>query len=172
MRAVARALRVGDRRTLLVATRPRELAALLRVARGRRQVVEHGTATGWTAIALALADPDRRVATYDPVEVPHRQSYLALVPPSVRQRIELVARPAQEPLADHAGTELLFLDGTHQRDELVRDFGLWQPLLAPGAVVALHDYDDPSWPGVTEAVHDLGLQGEGHGHLFVARTPL
>ncbi len=131
--------------------------------------MEHGTATGWAAIALALDDPRRRVATYDPVDIPHRGSYLALVPDSVRARIELVARPGHQPLGHHAGTELLFLDGPHQRAELVRDFSVWRDLLAPGALVAFHDYDDPGWPGVNEAVRDLGLTGEAYGHLFVAQ---
>jgi hypothetical protein len=56
----------------------------------------------------------------------------------------------------------------HQRAELVRDFKLWRGLLTPDARVAFHDYGDPGWPGVAEAVNDLGLTGEAVGSLFVS----
>jgi predicted O-methyltransferase YrrM len=170
LRAVVLALRLGDRDSLRVVCRPRELSALLRAARGRRRVVEHGTATGWSAIALALSDPARRVASYDPAEIRHRDRYLALVPESVLARIELVPRPGEQPLEDHAGTELLFLDGPHKRSELVHDFTVWRKLLAPEALVAFHDFHDPAWPGVAEAVRELRLAGHAVGHLFVARV--
>ena len=169
-RALLLALRLGDAHSLKISSRPRELAALLRAARGRIRVVEHGTATAWAAIALALEDPRRQVTTYDPEQVLHRERYLSLVPASVRSRIELVALPAERPLEHHANTELLFLDGPHQRAELVRDFNAWRDRLAPGALVAFHDYDDPDWPGVAEAVRDLALTGNSCGHLFVARV--
>jgi len=169
-RALLLALRLRDSNSLKIASRPRELAALLRAARGRTRVVEHGTATAWAAIALALENPRRHVATYDPEQVPHRARYLALVPASVRSRIELVSRPGEQPLDHHVNTELLFLDGPHRRAELVRDFTAWRHRLAPGALVAFHDYDDPDWPGVAEAVRDLALTGDACGRLFVARV--
>jgi predicted O-methyltransferase YrrM len=168
LRALLLALLIRDGTSLGISTRPRELAALLRAARGRRRVVEHGTATAWTATALALTDPRRRVASYDPFEVAHRDRYMGLVPESVRERIELVRRPGHEPLSHHAGTELLFMDGVHQRGELLRDFAVWRDLLAPDALVAFHDYGDPQWPGVAEAVRELRLAGRAHGRLFVA----
>jgi hypothetical protein len=84
LRAVVLALRLRDWQSLRISSRPRELGALLTAARGRKRVVEHGTATGWAAVALALAEPDRRVATYDPFEVEHRERYLDLAPASAR----------------------------------------------------------------------------------------
>ena len=42
-------------------------------------------------------------------------------------------------------------------------------MLSPGGVIAFHDYDDEDYPGVTEAVRELGLQGEARGHLYVWR---
>src|ERR1700691_5676695 len=57
----------GDQFSLVSATRPDDLAVLLKLAQNRRRVVELGTGTGWTAIALALADAEREVITYVPI---------------------------------------------------------------------------------------------------------
>jgi hypothetical protein len=58
-RALFVAVTTGDTFSLRSAAAPGQLAILLRLARGRRRVVELGTATGWTAAAFALADPAR-----------------------------------------------------------------------------------------------------------------
>src|ERR1700730_5371350 len=60
-RARRRARRGGDDFSLESAARPTELAELLKLAGDRRRVVELGTGTGWSAIALALAQPTRKV---------------------------------------------------------------------------------------------------------------
>lgn len=38
---------------------------------------------------------------------------------------------------------LLFIDGDHDYESVARDFQLWSPHLAPGAVLAFHDYAHP-----------------------------
>ena len=57
----------GDAFALQAASRPSDVRALLRLARGRRTVVELGTATGWTTASLVAADKARTVTSYDPV---------------------------------------------------------------------------------------------------------
>jgi predicted O-methyltransferase YrrM len=74
---------------LVSATRPADTQILIGLARGCSRIVELGTATGWTAITLALDDPERRVVSYDVLSrAPER--YLKLVPRDVRDRIDLV----------------------------------------------------------------------------------
>jgi predicted O-methyltransferase YrrM len=167
-----RARRLAKRRGhawgLEAATRGGDVAELLRLARGRRQVVELGTGPGWTAIALALADPERRVTTYDPVVHDHRDVYLALAP-GAAERIEFVAAPGVE--ARGEGVELLFVDSTHEREPTLAEFAAWRPRLAPGATVAFHDYEHPDFPGVRAAVEELGLDGERRGGMFVWSVP-
>lgn len=166
-RARRLARRRGHEWGLQAATHGGDLAELLRLARGRRRVVELGTGPGWTAIALALDDPDRRVVTYDPVEHEHRAEYLALAP-RARERIEWVA--AEGASGAGASTEpvdLLFVDSTHEREPTLAEFAAWRPRLAPGAVVAFHDYGHPDFPGVEEAIRELGLEGERRGGMFV-----
>jgi predicted O-methyltransferase YrrM len=169
-RADAQARQHDDEFSLVSATRPAELAALLELAAQRRQVVELGTATAWTTISLALADPERRVVSYDPVAHPTRGQYLDLVGADVRGRMELRERSeADGPQAGDPPVELLFVDSTHDRESVLRTVPVWRPALAPGAIVAFHDYDHPQFPGVREAIEELGLEGEPRGGLFVWR---
>src|SRR3954467_7346591 len=65
-RAMLRAQRLGADWALQSSTRPADVAELLRLARGRRRAVELGTATGWTAGALLLAEPERRLPPSPP----------------------------------------------------------------------------------------------------------
>jgi SAM-dependent methyltransferase len=160
--------RIGDVFSLRAVTKPRELVPLLRAAGDSELVVEIGTGTAWTTIALALARPGRRVVSLDPVRRRRkRRRYLALVDPSVAARVELVHGAGHEVPADIDGVDFLFIDGAHDRDSTLATFQAWRPRLRPGATVAFHDYDNPRWPGVSEAVRDLGLRGRVHHHLFV-----
>ena len=143
------------------------MAELRRLARGRRNVVELGTGPGWTALALALADRRRRVTTYDPVVHDHRYEYAALAGDAA-ERVCWVTAPGTE--AEGEDVDLLFVDSTHEREPTVAEFRAWQPRLAPGAVVAFHDYDHPAFPGVRDAVEALGLSGEVRGGMFVTRV--
>ena len=74
------AARVGDGRALAAATHPLPLALILRWARGRHSAAEIGSCAGWTALALAAADPARRVVTVEPLPHSGLDRYRALVP--------------------------------------------------------------------------------------------
>jgi predicted O-methyltransferase YrrM len=167
-----RAREVGDDFSLASASPPADVARILRLARGAREVVEVGTGTAWTTIALALDHDDRRVVSYDPIAWEHRPRYLELVPADVRERIELVegfgepgAGGRTEPV------DFLFIDSSHDRAETVATFRAWEPHLAPGAVVAFHDYGHPDYPGVAEAIVELGLDGGADDEIYVWRAP-
>jgi len=164
-RAMLRAARLGDDWALQSSTRPGDVAALLRLAGGRRNAVELGTATGWTAGALLLAEPERRLASYDPVEREHRAAYLALLPAAARERLTLVKAPGHD--ARGEDVDLLFVDSSHDRDATVAEVRAWQPRLAPGALVVLHDYGNPAYPGVADAVAELALDGRPQAGMYV-----
>jgi predicted O-methyltransferase YrrM len=167
-RARGRARRDADRFSLESAARPAELAKLLKLAGDRSSVVELGTGTGWSAIALALAQPTRKVISCDPVMRPEREAYLELAGSSARARIELREEPDDMgPRPGDPPVELLFIDSSHERAQTVAAVRAWRGALAPGAVVVFHDYGHPSYPGVREAVADLGLSGQESGGLFL-----
>lgn len=170
VRAWLTALRAGDRFTLDSATRPADVSRLLALARGHATTVELGTGTAWTTIALALADPARRVVSYDPEVRSQRERYLRLVASADRARIELRAGSAEDvqPAAESVG--FLFIDCSHDRETTAAAFTAWRPAMAPGGVVVFHDYDHPRYPGVREAVEQLGLRGTSSRGVFIWRV--
>src|SRR5204862_7666192 len=129
------------------------------LARGGREGVELGTGTAWTAISLALADPGRRVTTFDPIVRPERRAYLELAGPRARARIELRDEPGDRGPGDLRGVDLLFVDSSHEREGTIREFEAWRRALAAGAVVAFDDYGHPDFPGVRRAIEPAGLAG-------------
>ncbi len=170
LRARVVALRAGDPFSLSSATRPRNLALLLQLARGRRRVVELGTGTGWTALALALDDPGRQVTTFDTTVREQRRRYAALAG-AAADRVTFVDEAGISGPRDGRAVELLYIDSSHERQPTVDEFAVWHPVLAPGAAVVFDDYDHPVYPGVREAVAELGLVGEQRGTLFVWVKP-
>jgi predicted O-methyltransferase YrrM len=170
-RARQLAWRTDDLFSLVSVTRPEDMRLLLESARGRRRVVELGTATAWTAITLALDDPQRYVATYDLLDRPERHRYLALIGPDVRSRITLVIGPGSSGPRDPEPVDLLYIDSSHEREETIAEVRAWQPYLRPGALVLFDDYAHPDYPGVRNAIEQLGIDGEQCGELFVHRHP-
>jgi predicted O-methyltransferase YrrM len=167
VRSRLRARRTGDVFSLTSATRPSDLATLLGLAGDRLNVVELGTGTAWTAAALAAADPRRRVTSFDPVARPERERYLALLGPAVRARVELIEAPGASGPQSGAAVDMLYIDSSHERDDVVAEFGAWTPVLASGSLVVLDDYGHATYPGVAQAVAALGLDGTARGTLFV-----
>jgi len=170
-RARRLAWQCGDGFSLSSVTRPADLRVLLGVARGARRVVELGTATGWTAISLALTDPAREVVSYDVLSREEPQRYLRLVDPSVRHRIELVIAAGATGPRDRRPVDLLYIDSSHQREETIAEVLAWRTSLRPGAAIVFDDFRHPHFPGVREAIAELSLEGEQHGTLFIHRVP-
>lgn len=60
------------------------------------------------------------------------------------------------------GISLLWLDGDHTYEGVSRDLRCWRPYLLPGAVVALHDSNDPKL-GPARLIDEI----VGHGEFSV-----
>jgi predicted O-methyltransferase YrrM len=153
-------------------TRPADTCALLELAAGSELVVELGTGTAWTAITLALADPHRRVVSYDIPDLSREigpQQYLALVEADVRARIELVVGPGAAGAEKSGMVDLLYIDSSHEREQTIQEVQAWSPNLGPGAAVIFDDYTNADFPGVREAIEQLGLGGEVRGNFFIYR---
>jgi predicted O-methyltransferase YrrM len=168
-RAHRLARKIGDEFSLASATRPEKLELILALARGRQRVAELGTATGWTAISLLLADSQRTVVTFDPIERPTRRLYLDLARGGVRERLSLNGVPGAEVRPDVQPVDFLYIDSSHDREETIAELEAWRPHLEPNATVVLDDFDHPEYPGVRDAVRQLELKGEQRQGLFIAR---
>src|SRR5262249_2280408 len=133
------------------------------------RVAEIGTGPGWTALALALADPSRRVVSFD-VEPRPAQLYARLAGGSARSRVTFVLASGEEgaPAADPV--DFLFIDSSHQYEETLATFNAWKPKLEQGALVVFHDYENPRYPGVSKAIANLGLRGNTAGGVFTWRN--
>ena len=167
--AGSEAERMGDGRALHEASAGASLAWILRSAQGCRQVAEIGTSAGWTAIALALADPHRQITTVDPFPHPHLDRYLALVPINVRERIRFIQGYGRDGPPLGLRVDFLFIDDDHQHDSVVEGFNAWRKSLAPGARVVFHDYHQVQ-PGVISAVSELGLRGKVRANMLLWRN--
>ena len=158
-------------------------------------MVEIGSWHGRTAIVLGLGGGrSRRVWTVDPFDevllaggsvaretdrmALHRNLGALHLHGNVVRTIhatseEAAALWAEERPLDRVG--LLFIDGDHRPEAVALDWRLWLPLLAPGALVALHD---ATWDGPRAVIEDAlrtgwrvwGLRAEGEG-LTVLEAP-
>lgn len=169
-RARLLARRTADPFSLVSATRPADLALLLRLVRDRGRVVELGTGTAWTALAFALADSRREVISYDPIARPERDRYMELVSSDVQARVQLISEPGSRGPASDEMIDLLYVDSSHSRQGTIEEIRAWRPVLRAGALVVFDDYTHGDYPGVREAVVELGLRGDQRGTLFVHRV--
>jgi predicted O-methyltransferase YrrM len=71
--------------------------------------------------------------------------------------------------------DLVFIDGSHEYEDVRSDLGSWLPLVRPGGIVALND---PFWLGVARAIRErLALGGSlrsprfEHNTLFFTYLP-
>ena len=67
--------------------------------------------------------------------------------------------------------DLLFIDGSHNYEDVLADFSGFFPHVVPGGLVAMHDVNNTDWPGVRQAWEErkhllraigyLGIMGYG-----------
>jgi hypothetical protein len=50
--------------------------------------------------------------------------------------------------------EMVFIDADHSKEGVLRDIDTAKRLLIKGGILCGHDYNEPDWPGVTEAVNE------------------
>ena len=161
----------GDEWARLSTQRATGVGNLLELARWKTNVVELGTASGWTAAALALADPRRAVSTFDPFDRPNRADYWALLDPSVRKRLKYFEEDGVKGAKRLKDVDFLFLDSSHDYEPTIAEFSAWRPRLVPGAIVVFDDFGHPDFPEVARAVRDLDLTGEVADGHFVWHAP-
>lgn len=132
-------------------TTDRERAALAARVAGRRRVVEIGVWHGvTTALLRGAMAADGVLWAVDPFP-PGRLGF-SLQRPIARHEVgrsangrvrwvRTTGETAAEAYRADAGepVELIFIDGDHTYEGLLRDWRAWSPLIGPGGLVCLHD---------------------------------
>ena len=153
-----RGVPVGDD-GLLVSTSltPNEAGALARLAAGR-DVLEVGSAFGFSACVMALAGA-KHVTAVDPHEWlgSHAAMVSNLDACGQSSAVTIVRGASPGALATLAGPfGLAFIDGDHGFEAVLADVAAARKLLAGGGVLAVHDYlEDCCCPGVGDALDAL-----------------
>jgi len=135
-----------------------------------------GKSTAWLAMALRAARINDRIVAIDPhinthdfqvvPEYEEASSYqtfmdnlsgmkLALWVDPVRATSEAAAANWSQPV------RLLFVDGSHRYEDVLRDFQLWEPFVEKNGIICVHDTSPvPYFPGVARATCEYFVGGK------------
>jgi predicted O-methyltransferase YrrM len=117
-------------------------------------VLEVGSAFGYSAIAMALAGA-RSVTAVDPhIWLDSWSTMLANAEAyGVADRIRVIRGASQDILPTLiAGFDLVWIDGDHEAPAVAHDVEWARKLLRPTGTLACHDYDEATCPGVRAAL--------------------
>lgn len=145
-----------------------ETAEIQRLAAGRK-CLEVGSAFGWSACAMAVAGA-RSVTAID-LHQPHvtneykdtRGEMIANLDAYGAQQVCIIQRASQAALPELASSgeqyEFIFIDADHDEEPVRHDATWARKLLAPGGVLACHDYGNDNTPGVKAALDAVFPEG-------------
>lgn len=122
-------------------------------------IVEVGSWKGKSTIAMALANPNRKIYAVDPFTGSQEHEYLADEPVdtyseflsniqkyNVHKQITTLRMTSQDAVNEVSDSvSMIFIDGSHEYDDVKLDFDIWFPRLTPGGVILFHD---SKWQGV------------------------
>ena len=150
----------GDGPAISTSVTAAEAAELGRLAEGR-EVLEIGSAYGYSAVVMALAgahvtavDPHNWIGGSYEVMLANLAAY------GVDGRVQVIREPSQVVLPwlarECAAFGLVFVDGDHAAAAARHDIRWGLQLLDPGGTIAVHDYlEDCCCPGVREAADGI-----------------
>jgi len=154
-------------------------------ARGRF-VLEVGSFRGSSlmvlAMALRAAKSDLPIVSVDPhLDQPFNRDHALLALRQIGEDGRLIQIPMRSDvvagLLQPASASLIFIDGDHGYEQVKADIANYDPLLAPGGCMVLHDYGfgahngypDPH-PGVRRAVDEVLFGRPDHRPILSAHT--
>ncbi len=137
--------------------------ALAELARGK-SVLEIGAFCGRSTICMAqTAEEIRTVDPFDGRATPEpADTFSEFMDNLVRYGVDVIPhRATSEVVASFEAKSfgLVFIDGDHSFDAVVRDAKLAARVLKPGGRIAFHDYGSPEDPDVMQAVDHLVTLG-------------
>ena len=161
-----------------------ESAFLFLTAAGKRRIVEVGSYRGKSCVLLTLGSTDSggKVTAIDPHlrQVDDRAEYAdddaetlraAIARHGVGDRVDHKVMTSAEARAEwpaDKSIDMLWIDGDHSYEGAKHDFEAWKDLVAPGGVIAGHDYKTK--PGVKRAWDETVATDSRFGPTRFART--
>lgn len=121
-------------------------------------VVNIGAGFGTSALTIVEMRHDAFVFSIDVEERPDEECYLRAAGLWEQHRVVRILGRSQD-VGRHwpAPVDMVFVDGDHSTDGVVGDARAWLPRIAPGGIIAFHDYGRESLPGVKEGIdHVMG----------------
>jgi predicted O-methyltransferase YrrM len=134
-----------------------ETAELQHLASGRH-VLEIGSAYGYSAVAMALGGAQHITAVDPHAEYDSASVMMAnLHAYGVTGKVTMIMDTSDHALAELAGTQfgLVFIDGDHSAKQVKRDVQGSLEMLAPGGILACHDYDEDCQPDVRPVLDEI-----------------
>jgi len=143
---------------ILTSVTERETEVLHELAADAGEALEVGSAYGYSAIVIAKAGA--RVTAVDP-HAGELSGSLGIMMGNLQaygvNTVTVSVGPSQEvlPRLPLAWFGLVFIDGDHTEATVEHDVTWARKLLRPGGVLACHDYDEGTCPGVKAALDRL-----------------
>lgn len=133
-----------------------ESAELRQLAKGKR-VLEVGSAYGYSAVVMALGgakhitavDPHAWLPSFNVMEA-NLRAYNVYHVVDIMRSWSFDVLPTLSTLGHQF--DLIFIDGDHSESTVTHDVEWAERLLAPSGVLACHDYDEVTCPGVRQSL--------------------
>jgi predicted O-methyltransferase YrrM len=120
-------------------------------------IVEVGSWRGVTTSYLAAETPEP-VLGIDPFIGPENEKNLRVFERRTQPlpNVSLIRNPFGAALKDwkHGHAKFAFIDGSHNYGNVSHDIEAVQEIMQPGGIIALHDTDNPTYPGCRKAVYE------------------
>lgn len=128
----------------------------------RHTIVEIGTAFGHSAILLAKATPGARVITMDPrTDEIWQKAKENIHKAGVANQIQVLNLKSEDAVIGWRDPiDLLFIDGSHEYEDVKKDFLLWSPYLVSGGAII---FDDIWLTGVAKVITEYILPNREYG---------
>lgn len=165
---------------------PEEGKVLAELARGKR-VLEIGSYCGLSTIYIArTAEHVTAVDYWDGRGTPNPRDTLATFNANIERygltekvkafRADELWHGSLDEIRFSGPFDLVFIDADHAYEAVTADIEFAASKLAPGGLLAFHDYKHPSHPGVEQAIDDLLIDGgeilSTHETVAVVRPPV
>jgi len=115
-------------------------------------IINIGAGYGTSAMAMLEAVPEAFIFSIDPHQQPHEADFLASAGLEPARVLRILSTSQKAGKFFPFDAELIFVDGAHSDEAVLKDIELWKPKVKPGGFMLFHDYNHPNIPSLTVVV--------------------